>query len=109
VDYTPNARERQLEDWLSYIYLLHETNRVIFGGDALEQVAQRGLGYPIHGGILGQAGCGSGQRSLVVGDPAHNRGLKLDDHWGPFQPRPFYDCMIFSTLLQCAIEGFSDK
>ena len=22
------------------------------------------------------------------------RGLKLDDHCGPFQPRPFYDSMI---------------
>jgi len=22
-------------------------------------------------------------------------GLKLDDHCGPFQPRPFYDSMIF--------------
>ena len=38
-----------------------------------------------------QAGCGSGQPGLVVGDPAHSRGLKLDDHCGPFQPRPFYD------------------
>ena len=41
--------------------------------------------------IQGQAGCGSGQRGLVVGDPAHGRGLKLDDLCGPFQPRPFYD------------------
>jgi len=23
-------------------------------------------------------------------------GLKLDDHYGPFQPRPFYDFMISS-------------
>ena len=30
------------------------------GGDALEQVAQRGCGCPIPGGIQGQAGCGSG-------------------------------------------------
>jgi len=22
-------------------------------------------------------------------------GLKLDDHCGPFQPRPFYDSMIY--------------
>jgi len=27
----------------------------------------------------------------VVGDPAHSRRLKLDDRYGPFQPRPFYD------------------
>ena len=39
-----------------------------------------------------EAGCDSGQPGLVVGDPAHSRGgLKLDDHYGPFQPRPFYD------------------
>jgi len=31
---------------------------------------------------------------LVVGNPAHSRGLKLDDHCGPFQPRPFYDSRI---------------
>jgi len=46
------------------------------GGDTLEQVAQRGCGCPIPGGIQGQAGCGSGQPGLVVGDPAHSRGLK---------------------------------
>ena len=33
-------------------------------------------------------------------------GLKLDDHWGPFQPRPFYDSMILwfwfsKTTLSC--------
>ena len=44
--------------------------------------------------IQGQAGCGSGQPGLAVGDPAHSRGLKLDDHCGPFQPRPFYDPLI---------------
>jgi len=60
----------------------------------LEQVAQGGCGCPIPGGIQGQAGCGSGQPGLVVGDPAHSRGLKLDEHCGPFQPRPFYDSMI---------------
>ena len=33
----------------------------------------------------------SGQPGLLVRDPAHSRGLKLDGHCGPFQPRPFYD------------------
>ena len=46
------------------------------GGDALEQVAQGGCGCPIPGGIEGQAGCGSGQPGLVVGDPAHIRGVE---------------------------------
>ena len=57
---------------------------------------------PIPGGIQGQAGCGSGQLGLVVGDPACGRGLKLDDHCGPFQPRPFYDSMIHS-MMWCGI------
>jgi len=39
------------------------------GGDALEQVAQGGCGCPIPGGIQGQAG-------LMVGDPAHSRGVE---------------------------------
>jgi len=59
-------------------------------------IVQGGCGCPIPGGIQGQAGCGSGQPGLVVGDPAHSRELKLNDHCGPFQPRPFYDSMIRS-------------
>jgi len=43
---------------------------------ALEQVAREGCGRPIPGGIQGQAGCGSGQPGLVVGDPAHSRGVE---------------------------------
>ena len=48
------------------------------GGDALEQVAQGGCGCPIHAGIQGQAGCGSGQPGLVVGDPTHSRGVETE-------------------------------
>ena len=40
---------------------------------------------------------GSGQPGLVVGNPAHSRGLKLDEHCGPFQPRPSYVSMFLST------------
>ena len=47
------------------------------GGDTLEQVAQGACGCPIPGGIKGQAGCGSGQPGLVVGDPVHSSGLEL--------------------------------
>jgi len=72
-----------------------------------EQVAQGGCGCPIPGGIQGQAGCGSGQPGLLVGDPAHSRGLKLNEHCGPFQPRPFYDSMVInitciSVTVHCA-------
>ena len=45
------------------------------GGDTLEQVARGGCGCSIPGGIQGEAGCGSGQPGLLVGDPAHSRGL----------------------------------
>ena len=72
---------------------------IIEGGDTLEQVAQGGCGCPIPGDIQGQAGCGSEQPGLVIGNPAPNRGLKLDDHYGPFQPRPFYDSMIIMTRI----------
>ena len=41
------------------------------GGDTLEQVAPGGCGCPVPGGIQDQAGCGSGQPGLVVGNPAH--------------------------------------
>ena len=68
------------------------------GGDALEQVAQGGCGCPIPGGIQGQVGWGPGQPGLVVGDPAHSRGLKLDDHCGPFHPRSFYDKTLLYLL-----------
>ena len=56
--------------WWLFPLLLHSEC-----GDALEQVAQGGSGCPIPGGIQGQAGCGSGQPVLVVGNPAHSRGV----------------------------------
>jgi len=47
--------------------------------------------YLVPGCIQGQAGCGSGHPGLVVGNPACVAGgLKPDDLWGPFQPRPFW-------------------
>ena len=56
------------------------------GGEALEQVAQRGRGCPIPEGMQGQAGCGSGQPGVVVGDPAHSRGLELTSTVVLFNP-----------------------
>jgi len=57
--------------------------------------------------------CGSGQPGLLVGDPAHSRGLELDEHCGPFQPRPFCDSMISGAVAEpgdpgdivCPIQG----
>ena len=70
-------------------------------GRTLEQVAQGGCGCPIPGGIQGQAGCGSGQPGLLVGNPARSRGLELDEHCGPFQPRPLYDSMTRPNPQPC--------
>jgi len=49
--------------------LIHFTQRAV---THCSQVAQGGCGCPIPGGIQGQAGCGSGQPGLLVGDPAHS-------------------------------------
>ena len=35
-----------------------------------------GCGCPMPEGIQGQAGCGSGQPGLLVGDPAHSNGVE---------------------------------
>ena len=43
----------------------------------LEQIDKRDCGCPIPGGVQGQAGCGSGQPGLMVGDPAHSREVKI--------------------------------
>jgi len=42
----------------------------------LEQVAQGGYGCPIPGGMQSQAGWGAGQPGLLVGNPAHSRGVE---------------------------------
>ena len=49
------------------------TQRVVTHWNRLHQV---GCGCPIPGGLQGQAGCGSGQPALVVGDPARSRGVE---------------------------------
>ena len=38
--------------------------------------SQGGCGCLIPGGIQGQAGCGPGQPGLMVGHPAHSRGIE---------------------------------
>ena len=45
------------------------------GGEAQEQVAQRGCGWPIPGSVQGQVGWGFEQPGLVEGVPAHGRGV----------------------------------
>jgi len=54
--------------------------------NAAMDFAQGGCGCPIPAGIQGQAGCGSGQPGVLVGDPAHSRGLELMSMVGLFNP-----------------------
>ena len=90
---------KSVELWLSYasyakIYIKTQQSFNTEGRDTLEQVAQGRRGCPIPGGIQGRAGCGSGQPGLVVGDPAITGGMNLDDHYSPFQPRPFCGSVV---------------
>ena len=41
--------------------------------------------------LPGQAGWGCEQPGVGGGVPAHSRGLEVDEHCGPSQPRPFCD------------------
>ena len=64
---------------------------------SLEQVAQGGCRCPIPGGIQGQAGCGSGQPGLVVGNPALDRVVEIRWSLRCFLTQDilrFYDSMI---------------
>ena len=72
-------------------------------GDVLGDREDHRNAFTLGGGKGKAQSCPGGIREgLVVGDPAHNRGLKLDDRYGPFQPRPFCDSMIaqLKFLLQ---------
>jgi len=68
------------------------------------------VGAPsIPAGIQGQAGCGSGQPGLLVGDPAHSRELE-HELCGPLQPRPFYDSMYLSVyIFVCVYKDFREE
>ena len=57
------------------------------GGEALEQVAQRGGGCPILGDTQGQTGQCSEHPDLAVGVLVHCRGVGLDTLKDPFQLR----------------------
>jgi len=62
----------------------------------LEQVAQGGCGCPILSLEAFQARLDVALGSLVWWLTTLHiaGGLKLNDHCGPFQPRPFYDSMV---------------
>lgn len=53
--------------------------------EQLQKEDNHGLSYPFLG-------------SLVVGNPAHSRGVEIGDYCDPFQPRLFYDSIVSSGL-----------
>jgi len=61
----------------------------------------RSCGCPIPGGIQGQAGCGSGQPGLLVGDPAQSRGVEARWSLWSFSTQAilwFYDSVMISVV-----------
>ena len=46
-------------------------------------------------------GCGSGQPSLVVGNPAHSKRVETRLSLWSFSTQAFYDSMKYRTLLEC--------
>jgi len=64
---------------------------------------------PIPGSVQDWVGWGTGQHvlvpDLVVGNPAHGRGV---DPWGPFQPKPPYDSMK-SVDMSCILDHKATK
>ena len=64
------------------------------GGDALEQVAQGGCGSPSLEAFKARLDVALGSLVWWLATLHIAGGLKLDDHCGPFQPRPFCDSMI---------------
>ena len=66
-------------------------------------------GYPIPGGIQGQAGCGSGQPGLVVGDPAHDKEVETKWSLGSYSSQTilwFYDSPVISCYKDRVWENY---
>jgi len=67
---------------LPFFFILIEHKKEVFynrDGEALEQVAQRGVRCPVLGSIQGWARSGSEQPDLAVGIPAFCIGVGVDD------------------------------
>jgi len=65
---------------LPFFFILIEHKKEVFynrDGEALEQVAQRGVRCPVLGSIQGWARSGSEQPDLAVGVPVHSKRVGL--------------------------------
>jgi len=79
------------------------------GGEALEQVAQRGGQSLVLGNTQGKAGPGSEQTNLDVDVPVHCSGVGLHDLQGSFQLKRFYDSISQRNLLQYRTTTYNSR
>lgn len=66
------------------------------------QVGQRSE-CPLPGSVLNHVGWSSEQPGILGSVPANGRELELNNLWGSFQLRQFYDCMI------CSVNSWSQQ
>ena len=64
------------------------------GGDALEQVAQGGCDAPSLEAFKARLDVALGSPVWWLATLHTAGGLILNDHCGPFQPKPFYDSVV---------------
>ena len=64
------------------------------GGDTLEQVAQEAMDAPSLKAFMARLDVALGSLLWWLVTLHIAGGLKLDDHCGPFQARPFYDSIL---------------
>ena len=82
------------------------------GGDTLEQVAQEAMDAPSLKAFMARLDVALGSLLWWLVTLHIAGGLKLDDHCGPFQPRPFYNSMILCVLglrVKCFKTDLSPK
>jgi len=69
----------------------------------MERVVQWGCGWPLPGGVQGQAGWGCEQPGQEGGVPAYSRELR--ELKGHFQPKSLCDYMISCSKQQIMVAG----
>ena len=64
------------------------------GGDTLNRLPKEAVDAPSLQASKARLDVALGSLGCLVGDPAHSRGLELNDQCGPFQSRPVYESTI---------------
>ena len=69
------------------------------GGDALNRLPKEAVDAPSLQAFKARLDVALGSLVWWLATLHIAGGLKLDDHYGPFQPRPFYDSMVRQKLF----------